>query len=56
MKNAKSGMQLLIFCDASTKAYATVTYLRIRDASFPTNFLISKVRLVPVRQSKKKKI
>ena len=41
VNNVKSGMQLLIFCDASTKAYATVTYLRIRDASFPTNFLIS---------------
>ena len=44
MKTAKSDNQQLIFCDASTKAYATVMYLRIRDASFPTNFLILKIQ------------
>jgi len=40
--------QLLIFCDASTKAYAIVVYLRIKDRlMYQTNILFSKLCLVP---------
>ena len=41
--------QLLIFCDASVKAYAAVVYLRFKDGTnFQTNLLFAKMRLVPV--------
>ena len=46
VKYTKSDNQLVIFCDALTKAYATVIYLKIKDTGFPTSFLFSKVRLI----------
>ena len=48
--------QLLIFCDASMKAYATVLYLRIKEGTkFQTNLLFSKMRLVRTARGKKGK-
>ena len=38
VKSTKSNNQLLIFCEASSKAYATVVYLRIKDTNFTTIF------------------
>lgn len=52
VKNTQKDNQLLIFCDASTKAYAAVLYLRIRKTNF-TNLLFLKVRLVAVGKRKK---
>ena len=47
--------QLLAFCDASMRAYATV-YLRTDDGNLcQINLLFSKVRLVPVGRGKNKK-
>jgi len=34
VKSTKSNDQLLLFCDASAKAYATVVYLKIKDTNF----------------------
>ena len=39
--NVKGDNQLLIFCDASTKAYATLLYLRLENGQ--TNLLFSKM-------------
>ena len=44
----KGNNQLLIFCDASTKAYATVLYLRLEKGQ--TNLLFSKMCLVPKKK------
>ena len=44
----KRNNQLLIFCDASTKAYATLLYLRLENGQ--TNLLFSKMRLVPKKR------
>ena len=55
VKSTKSNNQLLIFCDASAKAYATVVYLRIKDTNFTTSFLFSKVRLTPIGKRKRSK-
>ena len=41
----KRNNQLLIFCDASMKAYATVLHLRFENGQ--TNLLFSKMCLVP---------
>ena len=41
----KRNNQLLIFCDASTQAYAIVFYLRLKHGQ--TNLLFSKMHLVP---------
>ena len=47
--------QLLVFCDASMRAYATAIYLRIDDGNqCQINLLFSKVRLVPVGRGKRK--
>ena len=55
MGNTNNGdNQLLIFCDASMKAYATVLYLRIKEGTkFQTNLLFSKMCLVPTARGKK---
>ena len=46
---SKGDSRLLIFCDASIKAYATTLYLRVNDGiKFQVNLLFSKMRLVPV--------
>ena len=51
----KGDSQLLIFCDASMKAYATALYLRVNDGTkFQVNLLFSKMRLVPITEKKKK--
>jgi len=39
VKSMKRSNQLLIFCDASTKAYATVIYLRIKDKFYSKSFI-----------------
>ena len=53
----KGDSQLLIFCDASMKAYATTLYLRVNDGTkFQVNLLFSKMRLVPITRKKKKNI
>ena len=49
--NVKGDNQL-IFCDASTKAYATVLYLRLENGQ--TNPLFSKMRLVPKKRKQSK--
>ena len=52
-----STSQLLIFCDASMKAYATALYLRVDDGTkFQVNLLFSKMRLVPITRKKKKNL
>ena len=45
---------MLIFCDASTKAYATVLYLRLENGQ--TNLLFSKMRLVTKKRKQSKLI
>jgi len=46
--NGKS--QLLCFCDASSKAYATVIYLRTMEAGqIQTNLIFSKARNAPIK-------
>ena len=53
----KGDSQLLIFCDASMKAYATVLYLRVNDGTkFRVNLLFSKMRLVPTTRKKGKNL
>ena len=48
--------QLLIFCDASIKAYTTTLYLRVNDGTkFQVNLLFSKMRLVPIAKKRKMK-
>jgi len=48
--------QLLVFCDASAKAYATVVYLRTKcGEEYHNNLLFCKARLFPVGKSKKSK-
>ena len=48
--------QLLIFCDASIKAYATTLYLRVNDGTkFRVNLLFSKMRLVPIAKKRRTK-
>jgi len=42
-----SNCQLLCFCDASTKAYASVIYL---SSDADVNFLFSKERLAPIKK------
>ena len=52
----KRDNQLLIFCDASMKAYATVIYLRMKEGTkSQTKLLFSKMRLVPTARGKKGK-
>ena len=47
--------ELLVFCDASKKAYATAVYLRIQyQKSVKVNLVFSKMRLVPVSSDKGK--
>jgi len=47
--------QLLVFCDASLKCYATVVYLRTDDSTtVQTELIFSKMRLVPVGKGKSK--
>ena len=41
----KGNNQLLIFCDASTKAYATVLYLRLENGQTSFLFLVPKKRI-----------
>ena len=48
----KRNNQLLIFCDASTKAYATVLYLRLQNGQ--TNVLFSKMCLIPKKRKQSK--
>ena len=50
----KRNNQLSIFCDASTKAYATVLHLRLENGR--TNLLFSKMRLVPKKRKQSKLI
>ena len=53
----KGDSQLLIFCDASMKAYATALYLRVNDGTkFQVNLLFSKMHLVPITRKKKKNL
>ena len=48
--------QLLVFCDASMKAYAASVYLRIKEKTgIKTHLLFSKMRLVPVNEGKGRK-
>ena len=48
--------QLLIFCDASIKAYATTLYLRENDGTkFRVNLLFSEMRLVPIAKKRRTK-
>jgi len=47
--------QLIIFCDASTKAYATVVYLRTwKNDDYCNGLLFCKAHLVPVGRGRKK--
>ena len=47
--------QILVFCDASAKAYSTAIYLRTKCGNeYHTNLLFCKARLVPIGKSKKK--
>ena len=47
--NGGESYQLLIFCDASGKAYAVIVYLRCKNgAEFHTYLLYAKMQLVPV--------
>lgn len=50
----KRNNQLLIFCDASTKAYATMLYLRLQNGQ--TILLFPKMRLVPKKKKQSKLI
>ena len=48
--------QLLVFCDASIKAYAASVYLRIKDeAGVKTHLMFSKMRLVPMNKGERRK-
>ena len=48
--------QLLVFCDASMKAYAASVYLRIKEKTgIKTHLIFSKMRLVPVNKGKGRK-
>ena len=46
--------QLLIICNASTKAYAAAVYLRVKEGSnYQTNILFITLHLVPTQKGKK---
>ena len=48
--------QLLVFCDASMKAYAASVYLRIKEKTeIKTHLIFSRMRLVPVNKGKGRK-
>jgi len=48
--------ELVVFCDASKKAYATVIYLRVEyQDKVKVNLVFSKMRLVSVNTRKGKK-
>ena len=53
-KAPKKDIQLLIFCDASMKVYATTLYLRVNDGTkFQINLLFSKMCFVPIAKKKR---
>ena len=53
--NISRQCELLVFCDASMKAYATAIYLRIeKQNTFCVNLVFSKMRLVSKGTSKKR--
>ena len=48
---------VLIFCDASTRAYAAAVYLRIKKGSkYQTNILFSKLRFGAYKKGGKKQL